>query len=112
MSYQKYPRNRKDPSNKEFTDEEFLKYYNLGYSDRKIAKKLKVDKSSILTRRWKLGLEANYFNFKGEKFDKIKIKIAYKKYLKDTKKSRKVITYNQYMKKYMNEVRRIERSKI
>ncbi|MDI6709014.1 MAG: hypothetical protein QME47_08035, partial [Candidatus Thermoplasmatota archaeon] len=43
-----------------FTDEQFLKLYNKGYSDARIAAKLKVAASTVHKRRVYLGLAANY----------------------------------------------------
>ena len=51
---------------RKFTDEEYLKYYNLGYSDVRIAKILHCSYSSVRTRRMKLKLLANFYNFNGE----------------------------------------------
>lgn len=47
---------------KKFSDEEYLKYYNMGLSDTKIAKLFKCGKTATRYRRMRLGLVANYSN--------------------------------------------------
>lgn len=43
-----------------FTDEELIELYNEGLNDREIAEKLGVGRSTVNTRRRRLGLEPNY----------------------------------------------------
>ena len=57
-----------------FSDEELISLHNQRFSDNKIKVIFKVTLSAIRRRRAKLGLEANYFNFRGEKSSKDELK--------------------------------------
>ena len=50
-------------SNKKFSDEEFLKLYSLGLSDRQIAEKFKSSRSTVRVRRFKLNLYPNFVTY-------------------------------------------------
>jgi len=52
---------------KKFTDKELIELYEMGLSDKKIAKKFKCSLSSVNKRRYKLGLVANFNNYMGER---------------------------------------------
>ena len=74
-----------------FSDEEFLKIYKLGWSDKRIANEFNVSHSSVRIRRFKLGMKCNFNN-------KNSINpFSMKDYIK--KKYRNVVVYNREYRK-------------
>ena len=55
---------------KKFTDEDFLEYYNLGYSDAKMGKLFGCNKTTVRMRRVRFLLTANFNPFCGKKSEK------------------------------------------
>jgi len=59
--------NKEHMTSKKFTNKELIEYHKQGLSDKKIAKIFKCSLSSVNKRRYKLGLVANFDNYRGER---------------------------------------------
>ena len=82
MKRHKYIKKENLIRKRKFTDEEYLKLYYQGLSDNKISKIFKCSCSSVIIRRTRLHLIANYPNCSGKKNNLEEIKIAEEKMLK------------------------------
>jgi len=72
---------------KKIDENKLVSFWNLGLSDREIAKKFKCNCSTVYRWRARLGLEANHLSYSGVIKSKIELKEAYNDYAKQQSKN-------------------------